>query len=317
MKRKGNLYHQIISTENIELADKIARRGKRNQKTVLEFDKDKEINLKIIQKELTNRTYQTSPYQTFIIKEPKERLIYRLPYKDRVVQHAIMNVARPTFVSTFTDDTYSCIKGRGIHKAVYKLKESLKDRINTKYYLKIDIKKFYQSINHAILKQLLRKKFKDNNLLNLLGGIIDSAPGLPIGNYLSQYLANFYLAYFDHWVKEIQKVLYYFRYADDMIFLASEKPFLHRLLFNIKTYLKEKLDLTIKQNYRIAPVRCGIDFLGYIFRHGYTKIRPEIKQTCARMLSKNPNPQSIYSYIGWFCHANTINLQNKLIYGRA
>lgn len=317
MKRINNLYEKIISRDNLVLADNIARRGKRYQKSIIKHDKQRDLNIDTLHYHLVNRTYKTSAYKTFIIKEPKERLIYRLPYIDRIVQHAVMNVARPTFVSTFTSDTYSCIKGKGIHKAVYAVKEALKDKTHTTYYLKIDIKKFYPSVKHAILKGLLLKKFKDADFLNLLYGIIDSATGLPIGNYMSQYLANFYLAYFDHWIKEKMGVKYYFRYADDMIFFSGCKKFLHKLLYDIKEYLKINLDLEVKENYRVAPIWTGLDFLGYVFFWGYVRIRKRIKQECARMLIKRPNAPSIYSYLGWFMHANTINLQNKLIYGRA
>lgn len=317
MKRHNNLHEQIISIENLELADKNARKGKRHQNAIKRHDENRHENIKLLHYQLKNKLFRTSPYITFTIFEPKERLIYRLPYyPDRIVHHAIMNVVKPILVSTFTADTYSCIKGRGIHKAVSKFKEALKDKANTIYRLKIDIKKFYPSINHEILKSLIRKKFKDKNLLELFDEIIDSADGLPIGNYLSQYLANFYLTYFDHWIKEVQGVVHYFRYADDMVFFSGCKKFLHQLLFNIKKYLSENLKLIIKDNYQIAPTRCGTDFLGYVFYPEYTRVRKWIKQACARMLSYNPNAQSIASYMGWFGHADTINLKNKLIYGR-
>lgn len=318
MIRKGNLYESIISISNLELADEKARKRKRKQKSVREHDRNREQNILNLHYALKNKTYTTSPYKTFTIKEPKERLIYRLPYyPDRIVHHAVMNVVRPVFISTFTADTYSCIKGRGIHKAAYKVKEAMLDREGAKYYLKIDVNKFYASIDHVILKRLLRRKFKDRDLLELMDRIIDSATGLPIGNYLSQYLANFYLAYFDHWIKEVQNVKYYFRYADDMVFFSNCKKFLHKLLHEIKDYLNVNLKLTIKKNYRVAPSVCGLDFLGYVFYPGYTRVRKWIKQACARMLTYNPNPASIFAYLGWFCHANTINLTNKLIYGRA
>ncbi|MES2287534.1 MAG: reverse transcriptase domain-containing protein [Bacteroidota bacterium] len=316
MKRQGNLYEQIISRDNLVLADKIARRGKQYQKSIIKHDKKRDENIDSLHFALSTCTYKTSSYKTFIIKEPKERLIYRLPYIDRIVQHAVMNVARPTFISTFTSDTYSCIKGRGIHKAVYAVKEALKDKPNTTYYLKIDIKKFYQSVNNFILKLMLRKKFKDTKFLDLLDGIIDTSQGLPIGNYMSQYLANFYLAYFDHWVKEKMGVRYYFRYADDMVFFSGCKNFLHKLLVDIKEYLNINLDLQVKENHRVAPIWTGLDFLGYVFFENYTRIRKGIKQACARMLISRPCMNSIYSYMGWFGHADTINLQNKLIYGR-
>ena len=225
-----------------------------------------------------------------------------------------MNILEPILVQTFTADTYSCIKGRGIHAAANSVKKALSDKENTLYCLKLDVTKFYPSIDHDILKQLLRKKFKDSDLLWLLDEIIDSAPGLPIGNYLSQYLANFYLTYFDHWIKEEMNVKYYFRYADDLVILASSKPYLHFLLSYIKAYLKTELSLDVKGNYQIFPVESrGIDFVGYKFYHTHTLLRKSIKKNFARMVANNPNDASIASYMGWAKHCNSVNLLNKLL----
>ena len=174
------------------LADSIARKKKLKQYGIIVHDRNREENILNLHESLTNKTYHTSDYSTFTIFEPKEREIFRLPYyPDRIVHHAIMNVLEPIFVANFTADTYSCIKERGIHAASYALRDALKDVPGTTYYLKFDIRKFYPSIDHTILKQLLRRKFKDKDLLWLLDDIIDSTNGLPIGNYLSQYLANF------------------------------------------------------------------------------------------------------------------------------
>lgn len=139
-----------------------------------------------------------------------------------------MNILEPIWVSLFTEDTYSCIKDRGIHKAADKVKKALKE-IRTHYLLlENGYSEFYPSIDHDILKTILRKKIKDKDLLWLLDVIIDSADGVPIGNYLSQYFANIYLAYFDHWIKEVKKVRYYFRYADDIVILGDDPKQLHR-----------------------------------------------------------------------------------------
>ncbi len=199
MKRFGNLYEKIYSVDNLLLADKKARKGKSSRKEIIEFDKKKYKNISDLHIILKENRYKTSKYELFTLYDPKQREISKLPYyPDRILHHAILNIIEPMFVSTFTSNTYNCIKGRGIHKAFYKLKEDLKDVENTKYCLKLDIQKFYPSINNNILKQLLRKKFKDNKLLNLLDEIIDSTVGVPLGNYTSQFLANFYLTYFDH-----------------------------------------------------------------------------------------------------------------------
>lgn len=295
MKRIGKLYTRIISIENLTEADKTAQKGKSKQYGVQLHNKNREDNILKLHQMLKNKTYRTSAYDIFKVYEPKEREVYRLPYfPDRIMHHAIMNVLEPIFVSTFTADTYSCIKGRGIHQCANKLKHALKDIKNTKYCLKLDVKKFYPNIDHAILKQLLRKKIKDQDLLWLLDEIIDSADGLPIGNYLSQYFANFYLTYFDHWIKEKKQVRYYFRYADDLVFLSSNKSDLHQLLYEIKNYLSNRLKLTVKENYQLFPVQArGIDFIGYIFYHTHTLLRKRIKQNFARTIKKNPNKQSI------------------------
>lgn len=161
-----------------------------------------------------------------------------------------MNTLEPIWLSIFTKNTYSCIKNRGIHKLVNNLKKALKsDPEGTKYCLKLDIKKFYPSINHDILKQIIRYKIKDEELLQLLDEIIDSAEGVPIGNYLSQFFANLYLAYFDHWIKEILKVIYYFRYCDDITILGSSKEELHEYFLKIQEYLEVNLKLQVKPNW--------------------------------------------------------------------
>lgn len=315
MKRLNNLYSQIISIENLKIADTKASKGKSKQYGVEVHKKQQENNILLLREMLLNKTYQTSPYTTFKVYEPKERVVYRLPYfPDRITHHAVMNILEPIFVSVFTNDSYSCIKGKGIHACAKSVEKALEDKEGTEYCLKMDIKKFYPNIDHSILKQLLRRKIKDNELLWLLDEIIDSADGLPIGNYLSQYFANFYLTYFDHWLKEVKGVKYYFRYADDLVILSDNKPHLHQLLFDIKQYLNDELKLIVKDNYQIFPVDSrSIDFVGYRFYHTHTMLRKSIKQNFARMLVNNKNNKSIASYNGWLSHANCINLKNKLL----
>jgi len=316
MKRIGNLYQQISSLDNLRLAEAKARKGKQWQYGVQVFDRNPEANLLALQQMLLNKTYRTSQYTTFQVYEPKERTVYRLPYyPDRILHHAVMNVLEPLFVSVFTTDTYSCIKKRGIHAAATSVKLALCDQPGTQYCLKLDITKFYPNINHDVLKALLRRKIKDEDLLWLLDEIIDSAEGLPIGNYLSQYLANFYLTYFDHWLKEVMQVKYYFRYADDLVILSHSKEELHSLFKIIQQYLNDKLKLVIKNNWQVFPVAArGVDFVGYVFFHTHTRLRKGIKQNFARMLATNPNPQSIASYDGWLQWCNSNHLTKTLLH---
>ncbi len=305
----------MFSIPNLILADKIARRRKTKQKGVIIHDKRRGCNIITLHNQLMEKTYKTSTYKHFTLFDPKEREISALPYyPDRIVHHAIMLRLEPLFVSTFTADTYSCIKGRGIHKLSNKLKKALKKEPETQFCLKMDIKKFYPSVKHHIIKPMLERKIKDRDLLQLLFEIINSAPGLPIGNYLSQYFANFYLAYFDHWLKEVKRVKYYFRYADDMVILANSKIYLHRLFVDIKNYLWEKLELVIKKTHQVFPVKSrGVDVVGYKHFPWYTLLRPSIKRRFARMLTRNKTRASIAGYHGWAVHADTKHLLTKLL----
>lgn len=315
MKRIGFLYHKVCSLENLQLADIIARKGKAHQYGVKIHDRNREPNMLLLQAALLNKTYITSPYTTFKIYEPKEREIFRLPYyPDRIVHHAVMNIMEPIFVSVFTADTYSCIKGKGIHGAARAVRKALRDEPETQYCLKLDIKKFYPSVVHDILKEQLRRKIKDTDLLWLLDNIIDSAPGLPIGNYLSQYFANFYLTPFDHWMKETLRVKYYFRYADDLVILSGDKNYLHSLLTYISAYLFTTLHLTVKENYQVFPVVArSIDFVGYRFYHSHTLLRKSIKKNFARKMHAGAGPLTLASYWGWAKHCHSRNLIKKLI----
>lgn len=325
MKRIGNIFDEVISLENLRLADEKARKGKLKSYGVRVHDKNREANLVALHESLKNGTFKTSKYHIFTIYEPKERLIYRLPYyPDRILHHAIMNVLEPIWVSVFTKDTYSCIKNRGIHNCAKNVKRALKqDPDGTRYCLKIDVRKFYPSIDHETLKAVVRRKIKDGRLLALLDEIIDSTDGVPIGNYLSQYFANLFLAYFDHWLKEEKRVKYYWRYADDIVILAPNKEFLHNLLHEIRAYLRDNLKLAVKRNYQVFPVDSrGIDFLGYVFYHTHTQLRKSIKQKlCRRVakLNKRKTPptkeaykQQICSWWGWCKYCDSINLMNKL-----
>jgi RNA-directed DNA polymerase len=315
MKRLNNLFSKIVSIENLLIADEKAQKGKSKQYGVMLHQKNKEENILKLHNMLVSKTYKTSDYDIFKVYEPKERDVYRLPYyPDRICHHAIMNVLESVFVSVFTADSYSCIKGRGIHKASSNLRKALNNKEETTYCIKMDITKFYPNIDHNILKVLIRRKIKDADLLWLLDEIIDSAPGLPIGNYLSQYLANFYLTYFDHYVKEDLKVKYYFRYADDIVILHKDKKELWRIFSSIESYFEKHLNLQIKGNWQLFPVeKRGIDFVGYVHYHSHVLLRKSIKKRFAKMLRRKPRKESIASYYGWAKQCNSINLMKKLM----
>lgn len=313
MKRKNNLFEKVVDIDNIREADRKARRNKSRNYGIELFDKNRDENLLKLQRDLEGQTYKTGEYDVFMIHKPKDREIARLEYKHRIVHHAIMNIMEPIWVASFTADTYSCIKGRGIHKCLDKVRIALKDVDNTKYCLKIDIQKYYPSIDRGILLNLIGRKIKDEKMMMLHAEIINSAPGMlgvPIGNYLSQFYANLYLSYFDHWIKENKGVKYYFRYCDDMVFFSSDKKELHQLLSDIRYYLNSELNLYVKKNYQIFPVESrGVDFVGYKMYHTHTLMRKSIKKA---MIRKRNKPRSMASYGGWAIHCNTINLFRKI-----
>lgn len=317
MKRIGNIFKDICTLDNLHLAYTKARKGKGRRYGVRLFKKNLEVNLQQLQRELIEGTYRTSEYDVFTILDPKERIVYRLPFRDRVVHHAIMNLLEPIWVSVFITNSYACIKGRGIHGVVRHIKRDLKDADGTAYCLKLDIRKFYPSIDHDVMKQIIRRKIKDVRLLYLLDEIIDSAPGVPIGNYLSQFFANLYLSYFDHWLKEEKRVKYYYRYADDIVILGPNKEYLHGLFTDIDTYLRDRLRLEVKGNYQVFPVDArGIDFVGYVFRHTHILMRKSIKKRfCRKAASLNKKNltareyrQRIAPWLGWAKHCNSKHL---------
>lgn len=322
MRRFGYLYEQICSYDNLEEAFRCAAKKKRKRNYVKRFASNLEANLLHIQNELQTHTFQTSSYSTFVVHEPKERLIFRLPFRDRIVHWAVMLITESIWTKNLTRDTYACVKKRGIHPLLKKLKEKLHTfPAGTEFCLKIDVTKFYPSIKHDLLKDVIRSKIKDPHLLILLDGIIDSADGVPIGNYLSQYFANIYLSELDHLLKEYYDVNHYFRYADDMVVLAGSKEELHGLLVAINDYLIEYRHLFLKNNYQIFSVEDrGIDFIGYVTRHKYVLARKENKKRLCRKLAKLRKKglsdeeirQELSSFVGFMKHCNSRHLLNIL-----
>lgn len=331
MKRYGYIFEKIYSIENLKEAHRNARKDKLFYKEVKMVDSNPDYYLHEIQKMLKNKTYEVSEYVVSIINDKgKERELRKLPYfPDRIIQWAIVLQLEPIFMSVFCSHSCASIKFRGIVCASRKVEKFMTDRENTKYCLKIDVSKFYPNIDHEVLKKMLRKKFKDPDLLELLDKIINSYPGgkgVPIGSYLSQFLANFYLTYFDHWLKETMKVKYVVRYMDDVVIFHRSKHYLHRLFVQMNQYLKSNLHLKIKSNWQVFPTGIrGIDFVGYRHFYGYKLLR---KTTCkkfkAKMLTirrKQDNGQfinynewcSVNSYIGWLTWCDSWRLFEKYI----
>lgn len=323
------LWEEICSMENLKLAHKNASKGKKWYKEVREFNKDPDKYLKEIQTMLVLKTYRPLPYFKFTrVERGKERVIYKSRYfPERVIQWAVLQVISPILMKQFIYDTYSAIPGRGIHLALQRVLEAIKeDPEGTTACLKMDVKKYYPSIDRDILIEDYKRLFKDEDLLWYLEINIRESPdtGIPIGNYLSQFSGNFYLSSFDHWIKEVKGIKHYFRYMDDIVILHESIEYLHQLKVEIIEYLSHEKHLTVKQNYQVFYLKDrGLDFVGYRVFPDFVLLR---SSTARRMKTKLTNMQvkisngglityseycSFNSYKGWLLYCNSHRLYTK------
>lgn len=311
MRRYGYLYENIVSMDALRAAAKKSSRGKNHYKEVREFRKDSNNNLLKLKKALEDKTYTTSIYCIHKKKDNgKDRTVFVLPYyPDRIVQHALMAVIAPIIEASLIRDTFQSIPGRGNLDCKRRLERfTISPEAESLYCLQVDISKFYPSVRPMVLKRKVRRIIKCPDALWLLDNILDSADELPIGNYPSQHLGNYYLSSTDHYMKQVAGCKAYFRYCDDIVILHETKEF----LWNALKHLREKLagiGLTIKNNYQVYPLsKRGIDFVGYVFHPGRTKLRKRIKQ---RFIRSRRNKKSIMSYYGWLKHCSAKQLWLK------
>lgn len=286
-----DVYETIFSIENLYAALEDASRGRRYNADVLDFNHDAWSNLKDLQTEILSGKYTIDRYYIFYVHEPKLRMIMSIAFRHRVVQWAIYRVVNPLLVKGYIQDTYGCIPGRGPLDAMHRLKYWL-DEIDRKKdggswcYLKLDISKYFYRVSHRVLKRILKKKIKDERLLEILYSIIDcehtpfglprgmkpeEVPleerlfdvGMPIGNLLSQLFANVYLDALDQFCKRVLGIKYYVRYMDDVIILCNSKSQLRLWKDRIETFLLEELELDLNRKTCIRPIGQGIEFVGY------------------------------------------------------
>jgi len=265
MKRAGNLYSSIAGYENLRLAFCRAARGKPDRPEVLSYKKNLEGNLELIRQQLITEQPDIGHYRFFRVRDPKPRDICAASFPERVLHHAIMNICEPTLERYAIYDSYACRKGKGTIKG---LERAMGFSVRNRWYLKLDIRRYFDSIDHDILLSLLHRRFKDRPLLTLFEKIIATyhlltGKGLPIGNLISQHLANYYLGWFDHWVKEELHVRYYLRYMDDFILFSGSRHALKQQLAEIRAFLDVHLRLRLKNNIQLNRCSYGIPFLGF------------------------------------------------------
>jgi retron-type reverse transcriptase len=292
MKRVGNLWPQVTSFENLLLASRKAQRGKRFRDNVLEFNYNLEPELIQLQTELQTQTYQPGEYRTFEIEKPKYRLISAAPYRDRIIHHALCNIIAPIFDRSLIPDTYANRVGYGSHKALRRFTTFAR---TSKYILQCDIQKYFPSIDHNVLKAIIRRKIKCPQTLWLIDTLIDNSNpqealpaallpdaaiagkrGLPIGNLTSQFFANFYLNGLDHFVKETLHIPKYLRYVDDFALFSNDKAQLAEARPQIEQYLAP---LALK----IHPIKSQL----FETRHGATFVGFRVLPNQIRVCHKN------------------------------
>jgi len=280
MKRKGNLYHQIATHENLRIAFAKAAKGKRDCREVIAFCEDFDADIHKLREQLLDHAPDIGHYHFFKVRDPKPRHICAALFPERVLHHAVMNICEPVLESYSVYDSYACRKNKGTLKALARAKEYAG---KSDWYLKLDIRRYFDSIDHDILMLLLSRRFKDKEVLNLFHRIIetyhtDPGKGVPIGNLISQHLANFYLGYSDHWVKEDRRIKGYVRYMDDFILFGSDKEFLKTELEHVRQFLNQKLALQLKDNIQLNRCCRGIPFPGFRIYPHQIRLSPSGRQ---------------------------------------
>jgi RNA-directed DNA polymerase len=345
MKTYKHLYPQIYDWENLTDAFYRARKGKRSRPDVAAFEFNLENEILSLHEELATQTYRPGLYHSFYIREPKRRKISAAPFRDRVVHHALCRVIEPIWEARFIYDSYACRVGKGHHRALFRCIEFVR---RYRYVLKCDIKQFFPSIDHAVLRSLLARRIRDPDTMGLIDlilasgvGVLDSEytmqwfpgdalmaalrpRGLPIGNLTSQFWANVYLHELDKFVKHSLRWPAYLRYSDDFLLFGDDKPDLHCGQVAIADFL---VPLRLRLHERkcvVFPTETGVDFVGFRVYPTHLRLRRDnVRRFVRRMRRLQASYQrgeidlgrvhaSIQSWIAHSGYANTYRLRQRL-----
>lgn len=334
------MYNDIISLKNLHEAWVEFVSDKKHKKDVTEFALCLPRNISILNEELKYKTYRHGKYEAFSINDPKPRIIHKASVLDRLLHHSIHRVLYPQFDKKFIYDSYSCRNFKGTHRALNRFRDFGKsvsfNHTKTVWVLKCDIRKFFASVDHGILLEILEKHIKDKDTLWLLERVVGSfesaknkevAPlrladsalplkegerkriGLPLGNLTSQLLVNIYMNEFDQFVKHELKVKYYIRYADDFVVLDQNKEYLRPLLSRFSEFLSKRLKLSLHPDkVFIKTLASGVDFLGWVHFPTHRVLRTVTK----RRMFKRVNEKNVSSYLGLCKHGNAFALSNEI-----
>ena len=318
-------YQEIISLENLLLAWEDFAKEKKKRADVRIFARALLLNIISLQQDLTSFTYKHSSYEAFNITDPKPRNIHKATVRDRLLHRAVYRILYPAFDETFIHDSYSCRKNKGTHRAFLQLvrytHEVSKNYTQPCWAIKMDIRKFFASIDHEVLAGLLSERINDPELMNLLRVVIGSfsstvGKGMPLGNLTSQLFANIYMDSLDKFVKHKLRAEHYLRYADDFIIISTNPGELLGYFIEINNFLKDKLKLQIHPTkVFIRRIEWGIDFVGYVALPHYQIPR---RQTVRRILKKIASSscedleKSLPSYLGYIRHVSSHKIQQRI-----
>lgn len=280
MRRSTNLYNKIGCYENLLLAFVKAQKGKKDRTEVISYRKHLHFNLLKLQSQIVTGNLDIGHYRFFMVRDPKPRQICAASFAERVLHHSIMNVCEPVLERYAIFDSYACRRNKGSRKALIRAQHYAG---KYSWYLKLDIKKYFDSIDHTTLLRLLSRRYKESRLLKMFEKLLATyttipGRGMPIGNLVSQHLANFFLGRMDHWLKDDLGVKGYLRYMDDFLIFDNDKIRLKDLLAELVCFLAEELQLELKDNIQLNQCKYGIPFLGYRIFPDYFRLSTRSKQ---------------------------------------
>lgn len=317
-------FEDIVSLDNLLEAWKEFLKGKKNKKDVQKFSFCLMNNIISLHQDLVHHTYKHGGYQAFNIQDPKPRNVHKASVRDRLLHHAIYRKLYPFFDKTFIADSFSCRIGKGTNRALNRFRSFAfkvsKNNTKTCWILKCDIKKFFASIDHGILINILRKYIPDENVLRLLETVINNFPGtsqkigLPLGNLTSQLFVNIYMNEFDQFVKHKLKAKNYIRYADDFVLFSEDRNWLERQIPVISNFLQKEVKLILHpQKVYIKTLLSGIDFLGWVHFPNHRVLRTTTKRRMKKKIGTAHKTETINSYLGLLGHGNTHKLRKEVL----
>ena len=335
-------YNDIICLENLLLAWQEFIIGKKKRKDVQIFSRNLMDNIVALHEDLVNHTYQHGGYESFFVTDPKCRHIHKASVRDRLLHHAIYRILYPFFDKTFIGNSYSYRKNKGTHKAINQFRKLLykvsQNNTQACWILKCDIRKFFASIDHDILLNILKQYISDKDIIWLLSMVVESFVselphpdplplstgrqvikergdiGLPLGNLTSQLFANIYMNELDQFVKHRLKVRHYVRYADDFVFVFHNRKYLEIILEYVQEFLNGKLKLILHPNkIFLQTTTSGIDFLGWKHFSDHRVLRKTTKKRMLNRIKNNSTNETLQSYLGMLKHGDGLKLREELL----